>query len=94
MGKAVATLVALSLSVGCIHAPKNKTRGYVAGSTAVVLGGALAYGMHARSCGGGDFSENVSCDVGSGLVGIMGLSLAAAGLATIGITAFASEADR
>lgn len=93
MGKSALAVVAMSLMLGCVHAPKNKPRAYITGGAAVVLGGTFAYVMHQRSCDGGSLGDNVGCGIGSGLVTIFGLTLAGAGLATIGITALAPEAE-
>jgi hypothetical protein len=86
------SVLAISSVLGCVHAPANKPRAYIAGGAAIVLGGVLAYSMHEHSCNGGSTSGDISCSVGSGIVSVLGLTLAVAGVATIGVTAFAPDA--
>jgi hypothetical protein len=93
MGKSVLVALAMSSLLGCVHAPKNKPRAYIAGGAAVVLGGAFAYAMSQQSCNGGDLGDDIGCSVGSGLMTIFGLTLVGAGVATVGITALAPEAE-
>jgi hypothetical protein len=87
----IALFIALG-TVGCVHAPRSKTAGYVGSAGLIGMGSLMVWNAKVTSCSDGSLGDNIGCDIGNGFGEVLGITSIALGVVGLGITAAVTPA--